>query len=83
MINAHEHDHRVRAGPCAELVELEQLLAEEPDDAYEFAGDLAERDSDEDDSAPRGMDTDKHGRDCSICYRSCRRRLTSSAGVQR
>jgi hypothetical protein len=72
----------VRVRPAG-LVELEQLLAEEPDDAYEFAGDLAERDSDEDDSAPRGMDTDKHGRDCSICYRSCRRRLTSSAGVQR
>lgn len=43
----------------AELVELERLLTEEPDGAYEFAGDRAEQDGDEDGSAPFGMDTDK------------------------
>jgi hypothetical protein len=37
-----------RLGP-ADLAELRRLLAEDPDQAYEFADDLA----------PRGMDTDK------------------------
>jgi hypothetical protein len=41
-----------------ELTELRRLLAEEPDDAYEYAGDLSMGDEDEEVSS-RGMDTDK------------------------
>jgi len=41
-----------------ELAELRRLLVEKPDDAYEYAGDLAMGDEDEDTSS-RGMDTDK------------------------
>ena len=41
-----------------ELVELRRLLAESPDDAYEYAGDLRMGDEDEEVSS-RGMDTDK------------------------
>src|SRR5262245_4711591 len=40
-----------------EFVELQRLLAEEPDGAYEYAGDLRMGNKDEDVS--RGMDTDK------------------------
>ncbi|WP_327000361.1 YfbM family protein [Dactylosporangium sp. NBC_01737] len=41
-----------------ELAELRRLLAEKPDDAHEYAGDLAMGDEDEETSS-RGMDTDK------------------------
>lgn len=41
-----------------ELVELRRLLAEEPDEAYEYAGDLGMAGEDEQTSS-RGMDTDK------------------------
>jgi hypothetical protein len=41
-----------------ELIELRRLLIEEPDNAYEYAGDLRMGDEDEAVSS-RGMDTDK------------------------
>jgi hypothetical protein len=47
----------VRLRP-SELVELRRLLAEKPDDAYEYANDLGMGDEDEETSS-RGMDTDK------------------------
>ena len=41
-----------------ELTELRRLLADEPDEAYDYAGDLALGDPDEETSS-RGMDTDQ------------------------
>ena len=45
----------------AELSELRRLLTEAPDDAYEFAGDLADQDLGEGNPTLRGIDTDKAG----------------------
>jgi Domain of unknown function (DUF1877) len=41
-----------------EFAELQHLLVEDPEDAYEYAGDLCMGDEDEQVSS-RGMDTDK------------------------
>jgi hypothetical protein len=49
----------VRLRP-AELAELRRLLAEAPDEAYGYAGDLAGQDADvAPDEVPRAIDTDK------------------------
>lgn len=42
-----------------ELAELRRLLLEAPDDAFEFASELAERDLEDGESTPRAIDTDK------------------------
>jgi hypothetical protein len=44
-----------------ELARLRHLLAEDPDEAYDYAGDLQLGD-DDDEMSSRGMDIDRRGR---------------------